>query len=155
MIIKIFTLVIFLMILFSCTVSTAYSQDLPKGVIQLKPDDIKWIDAPPPLPAGSKLAVLEGNPKQVGIFTIRAMFPPYFKIAAHNHASDERVTVISGAVYIGFGDKMDTTVAKKFTEGCYYLNPAGVNHYVFTQGEGCVIQITDLGPWTINYFEEK
>ena len=133
---------------------SAYSQDLPKGAIQLKPDDIKWIDAPSPLPPGSKLAVLEGNPKQEGLFTIRAMFPPYFKIAAHNHASDERVTVISGAVYVGFGDKMDTTVANKFTEGCYYLNPAGANHYVFTQGEGCVIQITGLGPWTINYFRE-
>ncbi len=130
------------------------AQDKPQGTIQLKPDDIKWIDAPPPLPAGSKLAILEGNPKQEGIFTIRAMFPPYFKIAAHNHPKDERVTVISGVVYVGFGDKTDTTNANKFTEGCYYLNPAGANHYVFTGSEGCVLQITGLGPWGLNFVED-
>jgi len=141
-------------VIFFFVASISYAQDKPQGTIQLKPDDIKWVDAPPPLPAGSKLAILEGNPKLDGIFTIRAMFPPYFKIAAHNHPKDERVTVISGAVYVGFGDKMDTTNANKFTEGCYYLNPAGADHYVFTQSEGCVLQITGLGPWGLNYVED-
>src|SRR5437870_1136486 len=127
------------------------SQELPKGAIQLKPDDIKWMDAPPPLPAGSKIAILEGSPKNEGIFTIRAMLPPYFKIPVHTHPKDERVTVISGAVYVGFGDKMDTTIANKFTQGCYYVNPVDSHHYVFTQAEGCILQITGLGPWGLNY----
>ncbi len=139
---------------FCCSFMTnLFAQDLPKGAIQLRPDDIKWIDAPPPLPPGSKLAILEGNPKQEGLFTIRAMFPPYFKIQAHNHPLDERVTVISGVVYVGFGEKLDTTNANKFTEGCYYLNPSGFFHYVFTGSEGCVIQITGMGPWGIYYYE--
>ena len=131
------------------------AQEIPKGTIQIKSDDIKWIDAPPPLPAGSKIAVLEGSPKLDGIFTIRVMFPPYFKIAAHSHPKDERVTVLSGAVYVGFGDKMDTTNANKFTEGCYYLNPADSHHYVFTQSEGCILQITGIGPWGLNYLDEE
>jgi hypothetical protein len=124
-----------------------YSQDKPQGTIQISTENIKWIDAPPPLPAGSKLAILEGNPKQEGIFTIMAMFPPYFKIAVQDHPKDERVTVITGIVYVGFGDKMDTTNANKFTGGSYYLNPVGSHHYVFTQSEGCTLQITAFGPW--------
>ena len=132
-----------------------YAQDLPKGTIQLKPDEIKWMDAPPPLPTGSKIAILEGSPKLESIFTIRVMLPPYFKIAAHTHPKDERVTVISGSVYIGFGDKIDTTNANKFTEGCYYLNPVDSHHYVFTQSVGCVLQISGTGPWGLNYLDEE
>lgn len=134
--------------------SKTNSQELPKGAIQITPENIKWIDAPPPLPSGSMIAMLEGNPKQEGIFTIRAMLPPYFKIPAHYHPKDERVTVIEGAVYVGFGDVTDTANAIKFTAGCYYVNPMESHHYVFTQSEGCVLQITGLGPWGLNYIEE-
>src|SRR4030095_9402038 len=130
------------------------SQELPKGAIQILPENIKWIDAPPPLPSGSKIAVLEGSPKLEGMFTMRAMFPPYFKIPAHWHPKDELVTVIEGVVYVGFGDKTDTTGANKFTVGSFYVNPAESRHYVFTQSEGCVLQISGMGPWGLNYIEE-
>lgn len=131
------------------------AQDKPAGSIQVKPDDVKWVDAPPPLPPGSKLAVLEGNPKSDGLFTIRAMFPPYFKIPVHSHPKDERVTVISGVVYVGFGEIFDSTKATEFIEGSYYLNPAESEHYVFSGKEGCVLQITGIGPWVVNYSENE
>lgn len=132
----------------------AYSQDKPVGTIQLNPDQLKWIDAPPPLPAGAKISILEGNPKQEGIFTIRVQVPSYFKIPVHTHPKDERVTVISGSIYVGFGDRMDTTKADKFTVGSYYLNPANTSHFVFTRDEGCIFQVTGLGPWGIEYLKE-
>lgn len=127
------------------------SQDIPKGAIQILPENIKWIDAPPPLPADSQLALLEGNPKSEGIFTIRAKFQAYFKIPVHTHPKDERVTVIEGTVYVGFGSKLDTTSAQKFTLGSFYINPMNTGHYVFTQSEGCILQITGEGPWGIDY----
>jgi hypothetical protein len=132
-----------------------YSQELPKGAIQVLPEEIKWLDAPPPIPPGSKIAVLEGNPKEDGFFTMRVMIPAYYTVPAHFHKKDERVTVLEGVVYVGFGDKTDTTNASKFTEGSFYLNPSESNHYVFTQSEGCVLQITGIGPWGINYVEES
>ena len=130
------------------------SQELPKGAIQVLPENIKWVDAPPPLPQGSKIAVLEGNPKEEGFFTIRVMLPAYYKIPAHWHPKDERVTVIDGSVYVGFGDKTDTTNAAKFTSGSFYVNPKESNHYLFTQAEGCVLQISGIGPWGITYVED-
>jgi quercetin dioxygenase-like cupin family protein len=132
-----------------------YSQDKPSGTIQIKPTQIIWSDAPSPMPVGSKMAVLEGNPKQDGIFTMRVMIPPYIKIPVHIHPYDERVTVISGAVYVGFGEKLDTTIADKFIEGCYYVNPVNSHHYVFTGSEGVIIQITGMGPWSITYIEDS
>jgi quercetin dioxygenase-like cupin family protein len=144
-----------LAVLFLILDSNVFAQEIPKGVIQLYPDSIKWIDAPPPLPAGSMIAVIEGNPKQESIFTMRVKLPPYYKISSHLHPKDERVTVIEGAVYVGFGETMDTSNAAKFTAGCYYVNPANLHHYVFTGSEGCIFQVTGLGPWGITYIENE
>lgn len=135
--------------------SSVFSQDLPKGAIQIHPTDIKWMDAPPPLPGGSQIAVLEGNPREEGLFTIRVKLPPYYKIPAHWHPKDERVTIIEGAVYVGFGDATDTTSATKFGTASYYINPVESHHYIFTQSEGAIMQITGNGPWGITYIEEQ
>jgi quercetin dioxygenase-like cupin family protein len=152
---RIITIIFLLLMSFILAGQTSQSQELPKGAIQLKPDDIKWIDAPPPMPQGSRIAILEGSPKGEGIFTIRVQFPPYFKVPEHYHPKEERVTVLSGAVYVGFGDAMDTTLATKFTTGSYYVNPAESHHYVFTQSEGVEIQITGLGPWGLVYLKDE
>lgn len=133
----------------------SYSQELPKGAIQVVPENIKWVDAPPPLPLGSKIAVLEGNPKEEKIFTMRVMLPPYFKVMAHTHPKEERVTVLEGVIYVGFGDKIDTADASKFSAGSFYVNPVDANHYIFTQSEGCIFQVTGIGPWGLDYVEEK
>lgn len=143
-----------LIIAFLILSSIAFSQELPKGAIQVFPGNLEWI-TPPNLPAGAQVAFLEGNISQPGIFTMRVKFPPYYKLPAHWHPIDERGTVLEGAVYVGFGEVMDTTVSTKFTEGCYYVNPKDAHHYVFTQSEGCIIQFTGLGPWGLNYIEEK
>lgn len=131
------------------------SIDLPKGAIMVLPEDILWGDAPPSLPAGAKVFILEGNPALDGIFTMRVKFPPYYKLPAHSHPKAERVTVLEGAVYVGFGNTMDTAIAQKFETGSYYLNPVNEAHYVFTGEEGVIFQVTGLGPWGLVYKEEK
>lgn len=144
-----------LIILIVSIVPTVNSQELPKGAIRIFPESINWGDAPPSLPAGAKVFILEGNPQQEGIFTMRVKFPPYYKLPAHTHPKDERVTVLEGAVYVGFGNTMDTANAQKFTVGSYYLNPVNESHYVFTGEEGVMFQVTGLGPWGLVYTEEK
>jgi hypothetical protein len=42
-------------------------------VIVAAPDQINWAPAPPLLPPGAKLAVLEGNPSEAGDFTMRLL----------------------------------------------------------------------------------
>lgn len=142
-------------ILIGSIVPTVNSQELPKGAIRIFPESISWGDAPPSLPAGAKVFILEGNPQQEGIFTMRVKFPPYYKLPAHTHPKDERVTVLEGAVYVGFGNAMDTANAQKFTVGSYYLNPVNEAHYVFTGEEGVIFQVTGLGPWGFEYIDKK
>jgi quercetin dioxygenase-like cupin family protein len=137
----------------SCMATLA--QGLPAGAIQRNEDEISWTEAPPPFPTGTRMAVLEGNPKQQGIFTARFSLPPDVLIRPHTHPSDERVTVLSGSIFTGFGAKAEKSLAKEIGSGGFYINPAGFVHFIYTGGKGAVIQITAAGPWGIHFPGEK
>jgi hypothetical protein len=48
------------------------------------PKEIKWGPAPPSLPAGAQIAILEGDPSKAGRpFTIRLKAPDGYKIPPH------------------------------------------------------------------------
>ena len=55
--------------------------------VVINPADLKWMDAPPGLPAGAKMAVLSGDPGKKGLFTVRLQAPAGYKSDAA-HASD-------------------------------------------------------------------
>jgi quercetin dioxygenase-like cupin family protein len=112
--------------------------------------DLKWGEAPPSLPAGAKVAALEGDPGKEGMFTIRLQMPAGYKIPAHTHPTDEHVTVISGTCMFGMGPKFDEATAKEMPAGAYVVMPAGMQHFAGTKS-GCVVQVTSTGPFQVAY----
>jgi len=107
---------------------------------------MRWIEGPPAI-KGSRMTVLEGNPKEAGsIYTLRISIPQPVKIEAHVHPQDERVTVLEGSVLVGFGDVADFSKTTRRKAGDFYVNPAGVNHFVQFD-EPTLIQMTGVGPW--------
>jgi len=142
-------------ILIIITALASFAQQDTSKSIRINPGQLVWRDAQPPLTAGAKVAVLEGSPKSEGMFTIRLKLPPHWLLPAHWHPADERVTVLSGSVYVGFGEKLDNGKGTKFSAGSFYINPAKSHHYVYTGDEETIIQITAQGPWGLTYVEEK
>jgi quercetin dioxygenase-like cupin family protein len=112
--------------------------------------DLKWGDAPPSLPAGAQIAVLEGDPGKAGQFTIRLKTPAGFKIPAHTHPTAEGITVISGSFYMGTGPKLDEAAGHEMSVGAFALMPAGTQHFAYSKSE-CIIQVHSIGPFQINY----
>ena len=115
------------------------------------PNDIQYGPPPAFVPAGATLAVLEGNPMgTIGDYTIRMKMPDGYKIPPHWHPKRENVTVISGTLKVGMGDKFDETKMMSFPAGSFaYLDPS-MHHYASTSGE-IVIQIHGKAPVKINY----
>jgi quercetin dioxygenase-like cupin family protein len=115
------------------------------------PDQVKWGPAPPNVPAGAQIAVLEGDPTaSTGDFTIRFKMPDGYKIAPHTHPSRENVTVISGTLKVGMGDQFDESKMMDFGTGSFaYLDPS-MHHYAAASGE-TVIQIHGQSPFAVNY----
>src|SRR5262245_55695447 len=121
----------------------------PPEAIQVDAAKIAWKDGPPTLPKGTKVAVLEGDPKQPGMFTMRLHVPAGSKVMPHWHPRPERVTILSGKVAVGFGDTWDDKELRSFGPGDFYVNPPESHHYVFFPRTS-VIQITGEGPWELH-----
>jgi len=125
----------------------AYAED---PTVIASPATLKWAAAPPALPKGAQLAVLFGDPTKEGQFAIRAKFPSGWKIGPHTHPNDESVTVISGTLHIGFGDKPDPAKANTITAGGFFHIPKGTPHYAWVTG-ATVIQNNSVGPGGYTY----
>jgi hypothetical protein len=121
----------------------------PRPAIQYPADTIVFGPAPPSMPKGVEMVVLEGDPKADGMFTVRLKAPAGFELKPHTHPTDERVTVLAGTVAVGFGSATDRSTAKSFPAGSFYINPAKVAHFVFSE-EGATLQITGEGPWRVD-----
>jgi ketosteroid isomerase-like protein len=111
---------------------------------------LKWGDAPPSLPPGAKLAVVSGDPTQAAPYVIRAQMPAGYRIAPHWHPTDEHVTVLSGTVALGMGEKFDQAGLKDLPSGGYFVAPAEMRHFFATK-TAATIQVHGMGPFAINY----
>ncbi len=116
----------------------------------VNPNDVKWGAAPPSLPKGAKVAVLYGDPGKAGPFVIRLMAPGGYKIPPHWHSHAENITVISGTLFLGSGDSMDTAHAHALRPGGYHYLPAKAHHYAFGKAT-TIVQVHGDGPFDITY----
>jgi Domain of unknown function (DUF4437) len=131
---------------------TVLAADAP-DTVYANPGDIKWGNAPPSLPKGAKLAVLYGDPGKSGPFVMRLMTPASYKIAPHWHSQTENLTIISGTLYLGSGDKADKAHEHALKAGGFHYLPAKAHHYAFTKAP-TVIQIHGDGPFDITYIND-
>jgi uncharacterized RmlC-like cupin family protein len=123
----------------------------PAAHTALSAADLKWGDVPPMLPKGAKLAVLYGDPSKTGLFVARIKMPAGYKVMPHWHPTDEQVTVLSGALAIGMGDKLDPK-AKAQGPGGFYSMPANMHHFAVASKE-TVIELTAMAPFTLTYID--
>jgi quercetin dioxygenase-like cupin family protein len=124
---------------------------LPKGAVQLTPDQMLWVAGPEALPKGTTMCVLYGDMTKEGPFAIRLKLPANQVIKLHVHSRDEVVTVLEGAVMVGFGERMQMSRTKTFTAGSFYVNPAKEKHFVAIDKDGATIQLNSIGPWGIDF----
>jgi hypothetical protein len=132
------------------TPAFASAADASSGAVMMNTNDVKWGPAPPVLPKSMKIAVLYGDPGKAGPFVMRLMAPAGGMIAPHWHSQAENLTVISGALYLGEGDKMDKKAAHALKAGGYHYLPGKAHHYAFTK-TATVVQVHGDGPFDITY----
>jgi quercetin dioxygenase-like cupin family protein len=113
------------------------------------PDTLKWEDFKS-LPPGAKMAMLEGDPTKEGFIAFRIKLPANYKVPPHYHPCPERVTVLSGTLHLGMGEKVDQSAATALTAGSYTSMPPQMRHFAWTESE-TVLQMATIGPWGITY----
>lgn len=109
--------------------------------------DLKWT----PLFLGLETAVVAGDPAKAGApFVMRVRARTAAAVPAHWHPMDENVTVLTGTVKIGMGEKYDAKAAPALAAGTYTLVPKNMRHFAW-HAAGSVIQIHGTGPFEL-YF---
>lgn len=146
------SLAAFAALTFSAGPLVAADAPLPRGAVQIAPGAVDWQPGSPAMPPGTRMAVLEGNPRAKQWFTLRLKVPAGAVIRPHWHPRDERVTVISGAAGVGFGEQVDPANVTRLGPGSFYVNPANSRHYLIFSEE-TVLQATGIGPWEVYFLE--
>lgn len=118
------------------------------------PAGVEWQEGPASLAKGARMAVLEGDPGKGAPFVLRLKLPDGFRVLPHTHPKDERVTVLSGTLYLGHGRKFDKKSGKALPAGSYGRTAAGMEHFGWVEGE-TVLQLHGVGPWAIEYVDPK
>lgn len=145
------------LVISGCTKTSAPIGEMkfPQGSVQhvVLARDIQWKPSPPNMPKSCEMAILEGSPKVNDLFTIRFKVNGEFYLPPHTHPKDERVTILQGNAYVGFGKDATRENAKKFGSGDYYVNARNEIHSVWADS-GTIIQITGIGPWEAHLIEK-
>ena len=129
--------------------ATATAMETTTAHKVVDPAKIVWGDPPPGFPAGSQLAVLDGNPGAKGVYTVRLKAPAGYKIMPHTHPTAELVTVITGSAHIGMGAKFDEGADQALGAGGFVALPAKMQHFAWFTEE-TIIQVHGEGPFEIN-----
>jgi quercetin dioxygenase-like cupin family protein len=103
---------------------------------------------------GTRYAVLTGRRDAPGeAFGYAFAIPAGFWDPPHVHSADAHVTVVRGALHLGFGTRLDTAVARVLRAGESIVVPGGAAHFDGSD-EDTVIVGTAIGPWWTRYVDE-
>jgi len=141
-------LYVFSLLLFTIPIAAAGQAKSSMALFQ--GTELEWKDGPPSLPKGATMAILEGDPTQPGVFTMRLRFPDGFQVFPHWHTQTEHATVIKGTLHLGMGERFDRSYTTALATGSFRYWPAGTKHFAWAEGE-TILQLHGQGPWTITY----
>jgi quercetin dioxygenase-like cupin family protein len=119
--------------------------------VRLTPEELKWVAQP----NGNQQAVMAGNQKETGLYMYRTRFPANYRNKPHFHPDQRIVTVMSGTLYVGYGEKMDDNQMKALPAGSIFTEPPRQPHYVWAKDGEVVVQVTGYGPSDTTVIEQK
>lgn len=117
--------------------------------VQVPNEMIDW-GTPKALLPGANDYVLQGNPSEPGVYTVRLKLPPNYKIPPYTQTTITYITVLSGDYHIGEGNIFDANKGRELPPGSFITVPANTPVYAWTTTE-TIIQIHGLGPWGVKY----
>lgn len=116
----------------------------PPTPVPIDPASLTWF-GPPNYPLLRAVWVL-GAEKDPGNYVLRVKLAKGGKIPPHSHPDQRYSTVISGTLYVGFGETMDESGMVAIPTGSIYVAPANVPHYLWAKDGDVLYQEGGFGP---------
>jgi quercetin dioxygenase-like cupin family protein len=124
----------------------------PLVTTRTTPDEFKWVQTS----TGTQRAILVGDEQKPGMYMYRSRFPAGYKVQPHFHPDERVVTVMSGTLYMGYGEQFDERAMKVLPPGSIWTEPAKQPHFVWAKDGEVVIQVVGSnGPSGVTRIEPK
>lgn len=108
------------------------------------PEQLQWT-TPPQLPHLRGAWVL-GAEKSPGTYVQRVVLMKGGRIPPHTHPDTRYSTVLSGTLYVGFGNRTDDEAVVAVPAGGVYVAPANTPHFLWARDGEVVYQEAGTGP---------
>jgi len=132
--------------------STAAARSDALTAIRIANDELKWERAA----TGNDRADIVGSERNPGIYLYRVRFRAGATVQPHFHPDERVVTVLSGTLYMGYGDHFDQAAMKALPAGSVWTEPAKQPHFVWAKDGEVVIQVFGAnGPSGVTPVESK
>jgi quercetin dioxygenase-like cupin family protein len=100
---------------------------------------------PPGIP-DLKSAFVVGAESETGAYAIRVRLKAGGRVPVHTHPDTRYSTVLSGTLYVGFGETANDARMTAVPAGAVYVAPANVPHYLWARDGEVVYQEAGIGP---------
>jgi quercetin dioxygenase-like cupin family protein len=108
------------------------------------PQTAQWFH--PPGNEAVSGAWLIGAESSAAPYQLRVRMQPDARIPPHQHPDTRNTTVLSGTLYVGFGDHFDPQHLVAIPAGGLYVAPAGQAHYLWARDGAVEYQESGVGP---------
>lgn len=115
---------------------------VPLRPVQTAPEQLLWVTDP----RGYQQAVIVGDPTRPGMYAAHIRFPANLRIPPHFHPDERIVTVLSGTVHFGYGERFDESRLRPMPAGSVWTEPAGQPHFAWAKDGEVVLQVIGIGP---------
>ena len=111
-------------------------------LMQIVPGELKF----KLIPNGTLQAGVVGDSTRPGLYAIRTKIPLGLRLQPHFHPDERIVTVLDGTLYVGFGERFDTSTMRPLPPGSVFTEPARQPHFTWAKDGEVLLQIVGNGP---------
>lgn len=121
--------------------------------LPLLPDHIPFVS--PPGLSGVQAAQILGNPSQPTPYLVRVKLAVGTQIPPHTHPDERSSTVLSGTLYVGFGETFTESRVVAIPAGGVYIAPADIPHYLWAKDGEVIYQEAGTGPTGVTFVKPQ
>jgi len=130
-------------------IAPAQTGGLP--LAQVRPTDLQFA----PMPNGTYQANVIGDVTKAGPYAARTRLPAGLRIPPHFHQEARIVLIVSGTLYVGYGERFDESKLMALPAGSVFTEPERQPHFVWAKDGEVVLHVTGEGPSSTTWLDQR